>query len=52
MYKKNDFIDNQNKYKTLKLSNNDQWQYESFYKYQPIFSFEALLKFFSRRTKQ
>lgn len=52
MNKKNDLNDNQTKCKALKLSNNDQWQYESFYRYQPVFSCKALLKFFTRRAKE
>ncbi|XKK18034.1 hypothetical protein HFP68_01660 [Bacillus sp. CB28A.1] len=30
----------------LQFSNNDAWKYESYYKYQPLFSYKKLLIFF------
>ena len=52
MNKKNDLIINKIKCNIPKLSNNDKWQYESFYKYQPLFSYKDLMRLFNRNTKQ
>ncbi|WP_460229038.1 hypothetical protein [Bacillus cereus] len=32
----------------LQFSNNDAWKYESYYKYQPLFSYKKLLHFLSQ----
>ncbi|WP_242785566.1 hypothetical protein [Bacillus cereus] len=34
------------KTKQLQFSNNDAWKYESYYKYQPLFSYKSFLIFF------
>ncbi|AKR09811.1 hypothetical protein ACTJJY_07095 [Bacillus sp. 22475] len=32
----------------FQFSNNDAWKYESYYKYQPLFSYKKLLHFLSQ----
>ncbi|MGN5651978.1 hypothetical protein [Bacillus sp. Brlt_9] len=36
----------------LKFSNNDAWKYESYYKYQPLFSYRKFPYFLSRLFKR
>ncbi|MGW6191866.1 hypothetical protein ACWFRC_14250 [Bacillus cereus] len=36
----------------LQFSNNDAWKYESFYKYQPLFSYSKLMNFLSQLFKR
>ncbi|ETT83370.1 hypothetical protein AT257_25940 [Bacillus cereus] len=38
--------------KQLQFSNNDAWKYESFYKYQPLFSYSKLMNFLSQLFKR
>ena len=38
--------------KQLQFSNNDAWKYESFYKYQPLFSYRKLINFLSQLFKR
>ncbi|MGG0360203.1 hypothetical protein ABEY57_25885 [Bacillus tropicus] len=52
MNKKNDLKSTKAKCNNLELLNSDKWQYESYYKYQPLFSFKDLLKLFTRKAKQ
>ncbi|MGN7193421.1 hypothetical protein ACTHS9_04590 [Bacillus mycoides] len=47
---------NSNKPKALnkqpQFSNNDAWKYESFYKYQPLFSYSKFMNFLSQLFKR
>ncbi|WP_176523964.1 hypothetical protein [Bacillus thuringiensis] len=52
MNKKNGLNSNKEKCDNLEFSSSDKWQYESYYKYQPLFSFKDLLKLFTRKEKQ
>ncbi|WP_165770730.1 MULTISPECIES: hypothetical protein [Bacillus cereus group] len=52
MKRNNNLIDFRASTKQLKVPDYADWQYESLYKYRPLFSYKKLFRIFFKETKR